>query len=412
MSYGGFYTRQEQEDVLTARIDNPNRVGSGFINFGAMERNTQPAANWQTGSLIGGGGAVAPPQVSEIWAAAPKAPQSQPSQPRPQPPTMPQMPVAPQPFAQPTSAPFAASQQGDHSLLNSINALSLDPAAQARVAAAQAPRPPVPSAPFAPMGGMPPAQQPLQQPLQQPFLNGTSAAQPQPSTQALLSMLNAPPPPAPSLNPAFGGGLGNGTVPNAGASRVNAFSAMPTVTQPFQQPSPVASFGPPPPGFGPPPTSARAPPPPAAPAVPKTLSSAADYGMAAMAYKPPAAPVDTIQSVSRKPEQQSSAARGAAGARAAETRANEEWECARCTFINNASLWECEMCQLERPGKHEHQEAAKAATPRDSDAGWRTASARKPAAPAANTNAGAASGKSKAQSKNEKRRAKKRSDEQ
>ena len=31
--------------------------------------------------------------------------------------------------------------------------------------------------------------------------------------------------------------------------------------------------------------------------------------------------------------------------------AQAEWECSRCTFLNNAALWECEMCGSERPGK-------------------------------------------------------------
>uniref|UniRef100_A0A7S2BY54 RanBP2-type domain-containing protein n=1 Tax=Haptolina brevifila TaxID=156173 RepID=A0A7S2BY54_9EUKA len=398
---------------MTSRIDNPNRVGSGFINFGAMERNTQPAANWQTGSLVqpGHGGAVAPPQVSEIWNAAPN------KQPAPPQPTIPQMPVPPQPFAaQPGSAaPFAASPPAEpHSLLHSIGALGLGPSTQASAAAlqaAQVQRPPVVSAPFPSMGaGMPPVQ-PAQV---QSFMNGAAPTAP-PQQSSLMSMLsNPPPPPAPSLTPAFGGGLGNGTVPNAGASRVNAAafaSVPPQVAQPFQPPPQAASFGAPPAGFGAPPNSARTAPPPAAAAVPKVLASAADYGQAAMAYKPP--PSSQGQSVSRKPEQQSAGSARGSTPRVPETRPAEEWECRRCTFINNASLWECEICSFDRPGKHEQQEAAKAATPRaDSDSGWRTASAARkpPPQPASNSNSAAASGKSKAQSKNEKRRAKKRTD--
>ncbi|WP_274961606.1 hypothetical protein [Thioclava electrotropha] len=58
--YGGFYTRQEQEDANASRLEhNPNRVGTGhagFINFGPQTRSVQPAANWQTSGLIGGGG--------------------------------------------------------------------------------------------------------------------------------------------------------------------------------------------------------------------------------------------------------------------------------------------------------------------------------------------------------------------
>ena len=51
-SFGGHYTRQEQEDVLTSGIDNLNPNSSGL---GPLERNLTPAVNWQTQSLIGGG---------------------------------------------------------------------------------------------------------------------------------------------------------------------------------------------------------------------------------------------------------------------------------------------------------------------------------------------------------------------
>ena len=40
--YGGFYSKQEQEDVLTTQITNPNRVGSGFINLGPQQRYAAP----------------------------------------------------------------------------------------------------------------------------------------------------------------------------------------------------------------------------------------------------------------------------------------------------------------------------------------------------------------------------------
>ena len=77
--YGGFYSKQEQEDYQTTQITNPNRVGSGFINLGPQQRFAQPqaAANWQTGGALGGGGGAAPHQVAQIWdapAAPPTAP--------------------------------------------------------------------------------------------------------------------------------------------------------------------------------------------------------------------------------------------------------------------------------------------------------------------------------------------------
>ena len=86
--YGGFYTRQEQEDANASRLEhNPNRVGTehaGFIIFGPLTRSVQPAANWQTSGLIGGGGTsagAAPAQMSQIW-NTPAAPPGVPQQPR------------------------------------------------------------------------------------------------------------------------------------------------------------------------------------------------------------------------------------------------------------------------------------------------------------------------------------------
>ena len=131
------------------------------------------------------------------------------------------------------------------------------------------------------------------------------------------------------------------------------------------------------------------------PAAPRALSSASDYANAAANYKPPSArAVASSTSISRKPEtkpkttsQPSSAPR-------------EEWECPRCTFLNNAALWECEMCGFQSKGKEEP-----ASAPAE-DAGWAVAtnSVRKYVPVASDSLAG----KSKAQNKNEKRRAKKR----
>jgi hypothetical protein len=56
------YTQQERDDQYASRIEpNPNRVGSGYVNYGPQVRNQQSAANWQTG----GAGGAAPAQVSE-----------------------------------------------------------------------------------------------------------------------------------------------------------------------------------------------------------------------------------------------------------------------------------------------------------------------------------------------------------
>ena len=60
-----FYTQQERDDAYASRLEaNPNRVGSGFVNYGPQVRNQQPAANWQTASCLGQGPAT-PAQVSQ-----------------------------------------------------------------------------------------------------------------------------------------------------------------------------------------------------------------------------------------------------------------------------------------------------------------------------------------------------------
>ena len=101
--FGGYYTRQEQEDAAVTQISNPNRVGSGFINLGPMTRNApQQTANWQTG------GTAAPPpaSMSDIWNAAP------PAKPPPPRPTAggglaPQMPPPPSSFSQGAGGAFS-----------------------------------------------------------------------------------------------------------------------------------------------------------------------------------------------------------------------------------------------------------------------------------------------------------------
>ena len=94
---------------------------------------------------------------------------------------------------------------------------------------------------------------------------------------------------------------------------------------------------------------------PAAPPAPppqKKPQTITDYAAAARDYRAPTAPKSASaagsQSVSRKAESEgSSTTRRAAAAAAA---AASEWECSRCTFLNHASLAECEMCGAERPG--------------------------------------------------------------
>lgn len=417
MSYNGFYTRQEQDDVLATRIDNPNRVGSGFINFGAMERTNQPAANWQTASLVGGGpNPVAPAMVSDIWAAAP-APQAAPvhQQPRLPPQPTPQMVVQPQLSVQPFAAP--PGQQRD--VASIFQSLQLDAVPPSQQITSQQP--------FMGAGGASAsacaygvlgmsaaaAQQAygMNGGLQQPQPPPPSAPQQQ-QTQTLMNLLQAQAPgSAPSLAPVYGG-LGNGTMSQAGSCATRMQAAFSNTAPPAPQCqlqngcSHASAFAS---GAFAPSASRQQVPRVAQPAVPKSLSSAADYAVAAQVYKaPPATRVTAATvpsaSVARKPEASSKAQSGPVAAK-------EEWDCPRCTFSNNSLVFECEMCGFERPGKAADIQP----TPRSAgheDDGWKPAavssSARK-SAPVPNS-AAAASGKSKAQSKNEKRRSKKRGD--
>lgn len=391
------------------QISNPNRTATGFINLGPQIRNAPTsAANWQTQGMIGGGrgSGAAPQAVSEIW-NAPKAP--------PRPPgglAGAQMPTPPAGFSQPPGnfgAPNSDATRDVSGLFNSFTIDSVNQvraqaqaqvqaqAAQAKIAAqAQAQ---AQSASYHGLGGGGP---------QAAFMNnnGRAPAAPTPSQPgpSLMSMINNRPPP--SAVPPYP--LGNGSVPNPQAARAHA--AFPgsglTPQCSLQSGVPSSAFG----GnggnsFGAASASRTVP-----PNAPKTLSSTADYAAAAQQYKPPTAPRGSsngnAQSVSRKPESAGSGRATGGVLASSRSEAPQEWECRRCTFLNNGSLWECEMCGFERPGKSESSEVAAASQSRSQDSGWQTASKRVPVAAAAATG-----NKPKAQNKNEKRRAKKRSDE-
>lgn len=248
-------------------------------------------------------------------------------------------------------------------------------------------------------------------PVQQPFANGSlggpaaAVVPPGPPTQqqpgqSLMSLLQTSGANA-SLNATAFAPLGNGTVPQAacGTRAQAAFRhAMPPAPH-CQMPqntvmSGSAAFAPPNHGFAP--SAPRGPPTRGAQsAAPKALSSASDYANAAQNYKPPPTrAASSATSISRKPEISSKTTSQPAAHK-------DEWECPRCTFLNNSALWECEMCGFERAGKQEQQGEAY------EDGGWHTASS---SVRRSVTNLAMASGKSKAQSKNEKRRAKKRGD--
>lgn len=372
-----FYTRQEQDDILASQITNPNRVGSGFINLGPQQRFAQgPAANWQTSSLVGGpqqeDGArgMMPPQP----AAAPIFAQQQAMK----------TPVAP--FAAPgTGLPVAP----DPHVGSLFNAFSMGAAGNSHV-------PPAP------------VQHSLQPPVATPSFSSTPAV-----PGGMRTM-----PPAMQQHPThasapFQSGLGNGSVPRM----------MPASFSPLDQPPQMlhAQVNVPPNALGAPPSARMAAP--AAPApVPKKLQSAADYAAAAQQYKPPSSTNTSASaaSITRKAESMSlgssrggasepASAGGGRGANAAAGARAADWACSRCTFLNNASLRECDMCGFQRPDRPDDaqptpQPAAHGQGAAAHDAGWQTASQQRRPAQAQQ----GAQGKSKAQAKNEKRRAKKR----
>jgi hypothetical protein len=400
---------------------------AGFINFGPQTRSLQPAANWQTSGLIGGGGTsagAAPAQMSQIW-NTPAAPPGVPQQPRAPPPaagrgggmppgvSMPPGVGGPRPAAFPGAAD--AGKMPDSNMSALFAQLGIDSAAAA---------PPV-SNPFAggvggagAYGGLNNVGAMGGSGVEPNFLNGVSqptGGASQAQAAQLMSLLQTP--------TSVGGGamgnafaMGNGVPPSAGRGQAfNPGVVPPSVPQlPMNGGSHAAAFAPPNAyGGGGRPGAGGAPPRPGGPsAPPRNLSSTADYAAAAQSWKPPTGTAKAAAtSASRKPEtQKASAATTAAAA------AQAEWECSRCTFLNNAALWECEMCGSERPGKQAQPAVAAAAAaipgraPAAQDDGWQTAgNAVRKAAPSASAEA-AANAKSKAQAKNEKRRAKKRGD--
>ena len=359
-AYGGFYTRQEQEDAMAARIENPNRVGSGFVNYGAQERQLQPATNWQTGNLVGGASVGnTPAQVSDIWNSQSAAPPQQRMQAGQQ---MQQQQMQQQLAQQNYGA--APPQQAVANMGALFQSLGIDNQAN----------------PHAYPGAAGVSAQ---------YMNGmnnvnvaamsAAAVQPQ-QAQSLMSLLQNPAASA-QMNAAF---AGHGAVPQAGRN--------PVPHRQMQQNGAPARHVPQPPNAGMRPAGR-----------PANLVSAADYAAAAQSYKPPAPsrPSAAATSVARKPE---------ASRQTVNQTASLDWECPRCTFLNNSALRECEMCGFERPGKEPSASApgSGSAPARGDDDGWRTASSSsRKSAPVQNA---MLAGKSKTQAKNEKRRAKKRLD--
>lgn len=441
--YGqNFYTQQERDDAYAMKLEaNPNRVGSGFVNYGPQVRNQQPAANWQTQGCVGTG-ASTPAQVSQIWGSTPTPPHQQgpgvqpfaapppPHAPAQQlqqlqvqqqafgaPPQQPQLP--PQPGVQ----PFAATTQQPKDVSAIFQSLGIDTNPQARPGqpalsgVGQQPGfPGMTSMPLAFPTGLNPVSAmsaaamsaPAGTNLQQPFANGglggaAATAPPPPQNPASLMSLLQTPAANSTLNAGAFAPLGNGTVAQgACGSRAQAAFSIPVPPAPQcqlpQNMSASTAFAPQNNAFAP--SASRGPPsaggPQSARGPPKALSSASDYANAAQNYKPPPTrAASSATSISRKPEISSKTS-------SAPSQPKEEWECPRCTFLNNSALWECEMCGFERTGKQEQQTEA------SEDAGWTVSSSVRKSVPVSNSVLG--SGKSKAQSKNEKRRAKKRGD--
>ena len=424
-----YYTRQEQEDALATQITNPNRVGSGFIDLGPQQRFAQgPAANWQTSSLLGVAGA-APQQVAEIWNASANTPPLARS-PRlgvaASAPAPASVSVIPQSFTtaggpQPLLVPQNQAPHNDPL----FNAFAVDAVAASRIPAA---------------ANQVHATTPFQQPhstsafLSPAVINShgvsqtpRAAARRQPPLACGQSPATSPPPPPPPPGTSLMNML-NSQGPAVHVIDDQSYTSVKNM--PLPQPGGTHTFAAQHQQYA----NVHVPPsaccsrkqarqvPTAALAPAKTLQSAADYAAAAQQYRPPVPPAAprggahnaSAASVSRKAETTSSndiqrfgaATQGVStGGSVAVAERSQEWECLRCTFLNNGSLWECEMCCFERPGKPEPQVAIAANRTATHDAVWQTSRQRRP-----NTAQSNASAKSKAQTKNEKRRAKKRAD--
>ena len=327
----------------------------------------------------------------------PQQPQQQYQQPQ-----MPQMPPGVQPFAQPSQQPKDVS-----AIFQSLGIDTNPQAARQPPMNGQQPGGGFPGMTSMPNSGFPTGLNPVSAMsaaamsappagVQQAFANGLGGPAAMPSGalgQSLMGLLQTP---AGNAG-AFAAPLGNGVA--ACGSRAQAAFAPPAPQCQLQQNSHISgsnAFAPPNHGAfaqsnsrGQPMQNRQA-------AAPRALSSASDYANAAVNYKPP--PTRAVQasstSISRKPEISSKMTPQPASA------PREEWECPRCTFLNNAALRECEMCAFE----HAVEEPA-SDVPAE-DAGWAVAtnSVRKSVPVASDSLAG----KSKAQNKNEKRRAKKR----
>lgn len=197
--YGGFYTRQEQEDAMAARIENPNRVGSGFINYGAQERQLQPATNWQTGGLVGPSVGSAPAQVSDIWNSQSAAP---PQQRMPAgPPAVPQMQMQQQ-LAQQT---YAATQPVPQNVANMgalFQSLGIDNPPQT-----------TPQVAFPGVGGSAPFIPGLND-VNVSVMSAAAVQPPPPQAQSLMSLLQTPSAVSSTqLNAAFANPVCNVAVP-------------------------------------------------------------------------------------------------------------------------------------------------------------------------------------------------------
>lgn len=433
-----FYTRQEQIDAqTTARHDNVNMVGSGFINFGAMERlpaSEALASNWQfAGGAAGaqqplvGAGAFGLPLASggAEWAVPPV--------PR----------AAPVP---PSAADRSSNWRDRNRFAADPNAGTLDSFAAPSQGLDPAYNSGLVGGGQMGMGlglGQPLGQSaPLNAHMQALSLGGgapvmsampiASAAFPSALTVLPQSSADAMPGCYMGVPAAPLGGCGasyGGPVGAADSALSSAMSALPAPRhlselyhQPFVQ-APVANgLGGVPPGaalrpqvpadarrgggYGGAAAAAGGMPPKASPAAqaakvpaahayaqpsapePKKPLTQEDYAAAARAWKPPKASTVLVTPSASKVE-------AAAKGQASKQSGPKEWSCKHCSFINDGHERFCEMCKFDRVGgdaTHGH------------DDGWSTgARAAKGSGPSEQQGPP----KSRAQAKNEKRRAKK-----
>lgn len=435
-----FYTRQEQVDAQTTRLDNPNVVGSGYINFGAMERlpaSEALASNWQFAAgqaeaqPLPGAGAFGMPLVGAgaEW-AVPAVPRA--------------MPLPPSAadrssnwrdrnrFAAEAAAldAFATPAQGldptfGSGLVGSAAQLGMglgmgmgQPLGQAAALGAHMQALSLGGGPLASALPMVSAAFPSALTVL-PQSAGDALAYPDSAAAAPMGA------PGGFLNAGqCGASYGAQPMAHGASSAAGAYPAARHPSDPYHQPFlPATAVN----GLGAVPSSAALRPPmpaearrgggyggvagagghaslaahaatapapshayaePSAAGAKKPLTQE-DYAAAAKAWKPPKASTVLVTPTAAKAEPAKGRAGKAGGPR--------EWGCKRCSFINDGHARFCEMCQHDRIGGGEPDHGH--------DDGWKSTAAKGSSGASQPEQHGPA--KSRASAKNEKRRAKK-----